>query len=152
MKKPVYKVMLATLVLGTIATTAGIPAYRHSSHGTRWLESKDSGIALKVLVEEANLGGREVEIGEIRFPEGYESRAHIHQVEILYVLQGELFHKVNDDERILTPGMVGIARAPDEVIHKSVDGAVTAIVIWPGGGELKGLSRIWDERAVTDAL
>ncbi|MDZ7645615.1 MAG: cupin domain-containing protein [Woeseiaceae bacterium] len=145
-----YKFMLTVLSLWTLAATADTAVYEHSSHGTRWLESKDSGISLKVLVEQANLGGSEVEVGEIRFPAGYESRAHVHEVEIFYVLEGKLFHKVNDDEQILTPGMIGIVRAPDEVVHKAVDGAVTAIVIWPGSGEVQGLSRVWDERALTE--
>ncbi|MFQ5982104.1 MAG: hypothetical protein ACE5KS_01890, partial [Woeseiaceae bacterium] len=54
--------------------------------------------------------------------------------------EGELEHIVEGKSNILKPGMVGIVRYPDQVVHKthSKDG-VRVLVIWPLGNEVKGL-------------
>ncbi len=63
-------------------------------------------------------------------------------VEIFYVLSGELDHIVNDESHILTPGMVGIVRTGDSVVHRVVgDEPVKALVIWAPGGEIDGSAR-----------
>lgn len=116
-------------------------AYVQASSGTRKFElNSEAGPGwIKVLVEEANLGSAGAEIIEVYFPPGYESRSHFHELEILYVIEGELEHIVDGESNILKPGMIGIVRFPDEVIHKtpSEDGA-RVLVVWPLGNELKG--------------
>jgi len=64
-----------------------------------------------MLVEKANLGGSELEIGEIVFPTGSRGGGHRHgSMEIFYILSGELDHIVNGVSHPLSKGMVGIVR------------------------------------------
>jgi len=115
--------------------------YEYASVGTRQFEwgPEDDPVRVKVLVEEANLGSPGAEVIEIYFPPAYESRSHFHELEILYVVEGELEHIVDGVSNILKPGMIGIVRYPNEVIHKALseDGA-KVLVIWPLGKEVKG--------------
>jgi quercetin dioxygenase-like cupin family protein len=115
--------------------------YEYSSVGTRQFEwgPENDPVRVKVLLEEANLGSAGAEIIEIFFPPAYESRSHFHELEILYVIEGELEHIVDGESHILKPGMIGIVRYPNEVIHKTLseDGA-RVLVIWPLGNEVKG--------------
>ncbi len=140
---------LALVLAGAItsvnpSTARAQEQYEASSRGTRLLEG-GNGFAIKMLVERSNLGGGEVEIGEITFPvgSGQSRRGHVHgTVEIFYVLSGELDHIVNDESHILTPGMVGIVRTGDSVVHRVVgDEPVKALVIWAPGGEIDGIAR-----------
>ncbi len=140
---------LALALVGAItavnpSTAPAQEQYDASSRGTRLLEG-GNGFAIKMLVERSNLGGGEVEIGEITFPvgSGQSRRSHVHgRVEIFYVLSGELDHIVNDQSHILTPGMVGIVRTGDTVVHRVVgDEPVKALVIWAPGGEIDGIAR-----------
>ncbi len=140
---------LALALAGAITAVNPSPAraqeqYEASSRGTRLLEG-GNGFAIKMLVERSNLGGGEVEIGEITFPvgSGQSRRGHVHgTVEIFYVLSGELDHIVNGESHILTPGMVGIVRTGDSVVHRVVgDEPVKALVIWAPGGEIDGIAR-----------
>ena len=57
-------------------------------------------------------------------------------------LEGELGHIIDGVPHILKPGMVGIVKAPDLVIHKSEskEGA-RALVIWPLGKEVKAIEK-----------
>lgn len=122
--------------------TAAGRKYEIASAGTRQLEwETNSGPGvIRVLLEETNLGSAGAEIIEIDFPPGYESRPHFHELEILYVVEGELEHIVAGESRILKPGMIGIVRYPDEVIHKTrAEFGARVLVIWPLGNELKGL-------------
>ena len=116
--------------------------YARASSGTRqfqWDTETGSGW-IKVLVEEANLGFAGAEVIEIFFPPGYEGVSHFHEFEILYVIEGKLGHIVNGESHVLTPGMVGIVRFPQEVIHKTLsEDGVRVLVIWPLGNEVKGL-------------
>ncbi len=116
--------------------------YARASSGTRlfqWDTETEPG-RIKVLVEEANLGFAGAEVIEIFFPPGHEGASHFHEFEILYVIEGELGHIVDGKLHVLTPGMVGIVRFPQEVVHKTLskDG-VRVLVIWPLGNEVKGL-------------
>lgn len=116
--------------------------YEHASAGTRQFQwESDAGRAwIKVLVEASNLGSEGAEVGEVFFPPGYSGKPHNHELEILYVLEGELEHIVNGESHVLTPGMVGIVRSPDDVIHKAHSAkGVRVLVIWPLGNEVKGL-------------
>ncbi len=115
--------------------------YEAASQGTRLLETAD-GVRLKMLVEQANLGGLEIEIGELFLPVSYgEGPAHPHgALEIIYVLSGELGHRVNGELHVLTPGMVGIVRTGDEVTHSvRSDEPVRGLVIWAPAGEAEAL-------------
>tara|TARA_B100000900_G_scaffold395611_1_gene394158 strand:+ start:534 stop:1028 length:495 start_codon:yes stop_codon:yes gene_type:complete len=116
--------------------------YQKQSTGTRILEWDDINEIgwIKVLIEESNLGEKGVEIAEIYFPPGYQDIAHMHQLEILYVLEGELDHIVNGVSHILTPGMLGIVKEPDLVVHRSnSENGVRVLVIWPHGKEVQVL-------------
>ncbi len=125
--------------------------YDRSTFGTRWLES-ERGTTIKILVEAANLGGSEVEIGEITFPGGPRppGQGHLHgSIEIFYVLSGEMNHVVNGESHILKPGMVGIVRPGDRVAH-GVSSAepVRALVIWAPGGEADRIAPYFEERSI----
>ncbi len=136
--------LAAAITAVNLSTAHAQEQYEASSRGTRLLEG-GNGFAIKMLVERSNLGGGEVEIGEIIFPvgSGQSRRGHVHgTVEIFYVLSGELDHIVNDESHILTPGMVGIVRTGDSVVHRVVgDEPVKALVIWAPGGEIDGIAR-----------
>lgn len=117
------------------------PDYAFGSKGTRQFEfgPEANPVQVKVLIEEANLGSPGAEIIEIDFPPGYESRSHFHELEILYVVEGELEHIVDGKTNVLKPGMVGIVKHPNEVIHKAhAEHGATVLVIWPLGNEVKG--------------
>jgi len=94
---------------------------------------------IKVLVEESTLGSKDAEVAEIFFPPGFSGTTHPHELEIIYILEGELDHIVNGESHVLKPGMVGVVREPDLVVHRtnSPDG-VRAIFVWPLGKEVAG--------------
>ena len=127
-------------------------AYEKATQGTRWLESANSELTIKILVEASNLGSAEVEIGEITFPPGppVPGEGHLHgAIEIFYILSGELYHIVNGESHVLTPGMVGIVRPGDRVKHQvNSSTPVKALVIWAPGGEVERLARFFQERPV----
>ena len=129
----------------------GGPEYERSTVGTRWLES-ENGLTIKVLVEAANLGGSEVEVGEITFLGGPRApgQGHLHEsIEIFYVLSGTMNHVVNGESHILEPGMVGIVRPGDRVAHGvSSTEPVKALVIWAPGGEVDRIARFLDQQPV----
>jgi quercetin dioxygenase-like cupin family protein len=126
-------------------------AYEIAPHGTRWLDGA-GGLAIKVLVEEANLGGAEVEVAEITFPAGARGGNHEHgSIEIFYVLSGVMEHVVNDRPYRLEPGMVGVVRPGDRVAHRVLsDEPVKALVVWAPGGEAERLSRFFQTRPVEE--
>ena len=127
-------------------------AYEKATQGTRWLESANSELTIKILVEASNLGSAEVEIGEITFPPGppVAGEGHLHgAIEIFYILSGELDHIVNGESHVLTPGMVGIVRPGDRVKHQvNSSTPVKALVIWAPGCEVERLARFFQERPV----
>ncbi|HEY6457369.1 MAG TPA: cupin domain-containing protein [Steroidobacteraceae bacterium] len=95
------------------------------------------GIDCKILLNESNLGGSELEMVEATFPAGMLSPSHTHKsVEILYVLSGTYEHEVNGKRYRLTPGMIGVVRPGDHVRHivpKSAPAKV--LVIWAPASE-----------------
>ena len=122
---------------------AAYESYEIVSGGTRqfeWDTENGPGI-IKMLIEETNLGSQGAEIAEIWFPPGFEGQSHPHELEIIYIIEGELDHIVNGESHILKPGMTGVVRARDRVVHKthSPDG-VRTLVIWPLGGEVAGFA------------
>ena len=127
---------------GSHALVAGAAAqdtddYARRSAGVRSLEL-GGGTSITVLLDATNLGGDAVEVAEITFPVGLSpSRGHTHgTTEIFYVVEGVLGHVVNGREYRIEPGMVGVVKAGDEVMHRVLgDEPVKALVIWVPGGE-----------------
>lgn len=120
---------------------AAYETYEIVSAGTRQFgfDTETAPGWIKVLIEESNLGSQGAEIAEIYFPPDYEGQPHPHELEIIYVLEGELDHIVNGESHVLAPGMVGVVRARDRVVHKSVsEGGVRTLIIWPLGKEVAG--------------
>jgi quercetin dioxygenase-like cupin family protein len=144
------RLAIAVVFLTLAAVPAAAQDYDPAGAGTRILEGR-GGFSIKMLVEQSNLGGSEVEIGEITFPVGTEGGSgHVHgSVEIFYILTGEFDHIVNGAHHVLRPGMVGIVRPGDEVVHRVLsDEPVRALVIWAPGGEAAGLERFLTERPI----
>ena len=111
--------------------------YARSSDGVRVLEL-GGGTTIEVLLDASNLGTDQLEVAEITFPVGLNPpRGHSHgAMEIFYVVEGVLGHVVNGEEHRIEPGMVGVVKPGDEVIHRVLgDEPVTALVIWVPGGE-----------------
>jgi mannose-6-phosphate isomerase-like protein (cupin superfamily) len=97
-----------------------------------------SGTSIKMLLDASNLGSAEVEVAEITFPVGLNPAAgHRHGVtEIFYIVEGVLGHVVNGVEHRLDPGMAGVVKPSDEVMHRVLsDVPVKALVVWVPGGE-----------------
>lgn len=143
--------MALVLTIGAVAVPAaaapaaaqeGPTGYDAVSTGTRTFDI--GRISVDVLVEEANLGGDEVEIVEMTFPPGGPRSGGEHRhgrVEIFYVLSGVLEHDVNGVAHRLDPGMVGIVRPGDTVAHRVLsDEPVRTLVIWAPGGEIRRFS------------
>ena len=125
-------------------------AYQPATEGTRYLESRNGQLVIKVLVEEANLGSGEVEIAEITFPAGSQGGDHRHgSIEIFYVLSGTLEHVVNGESHLVGPGQVGIVKPGDAVAHRVPgDEPVEALVIWAPGGETARIAAGFNERPI----
>ena len=154
MKGAMLTLMLSACLLAhpVLAQEDAPIVYEKATQGTRWLESANSDLTIKILVEASNLGSAEVEIGEITFPPGppVPGEGHLHgSIEIFYILSGELDHIVNGESHVLTPGMVGIVRPGDRVKHQvNSSTPVKALVIWAPGGEVERLARFFQERPV----
>jgi quercetin dioxygenase-like cupin family protein len=136
---------LAALFLFAAGLTVGafLPSQDMSLEGQVY-ESPTSGTRIRMLLEEANLGGKEVEIGEITFPPGVNSGEHLHgATEIFYVLSGELEHVVDGKSHVLKPGMLGFVRPPAKVNHIVTGKETKALVIWAPGGEAHRIVDQW---------
>jgi quercetin dioxygenase-like cupin family protein len=103
-----------------------------------------AGTKLKVLVDEKDLKGAEVEVAELTFQPNADSGDHQHgSTETFYVLEGELEHVVDGKSLKLTPGMTGSVRPPAMVRHKTGPAGARALVIWAPGGELARVTARW---------
>jgi quercetin dioxygenase-like cupin family protein len=102
-----------------------------------------SGVKWKLVIDESNLGGKELEAAEVTLPAGTATASHGHgAIEVLYVLSGTYEHEVNGKRYRLTPGMVGIVRPGDKVRHLATkDGDTKLLVIWTPAGEAKRLQQ-----------
>ncbi len=132
-------VLLATglTLLATASASAQADGYARASAGIRVL-TLGSGTSIKMLLDATNLGGGEIEVAEITFPAGMNpTGGHRHgAMEIFYIVEGVLGHVVNGEEHRLEPGMAGVVRPGDEVMHRVLsDGPVKALVLWVPGGE-----------------
>lgn len=136
----VPSVCITVAALAALATSASgqqSDAYARASAGTRVL-TLGSGASIKLLLEEANFGGSEIEVAEITFPVGANPpTGHRHgAIEIFYVVEGVLGHVVNGELHRIEPGMVGVVKPGDEVIHRVLsDVPVRTLVLWVPGGE-----------------
>jgi len=135
-------VLLAILsACGTETVDKEAYNYDVATAGTRQFEF-DTGTepgVIKVLLESRNLGSNDVEMAEIFFPPDYHGTTHPHEFEIIFVLEGQLDHIVNGVSNLLDPGMVGVVREPDLVVHRSASPeGVRVLVVWPRGGEVAG--------------
>lgn len=146
MKRKILAFALSCFLM-PLAAQAQVSGYEPGTSGTRLLQG-GNGFSIKMLVEQANLGGAEVEIGEIIFPVGSQGgTGHLHEsIEIFYILEGEFDHIVNGVHSVLQPGMVGIVRPGDTVIHRVLsDVPVKALVIWAPGGTADGIAKFMTE-------
>jgi quercetin dioxygenase-like cupin family protein len=122
---------------GGAASAVEAQDYARSGSGLGEL-TLGSGTTIKLLLDASNLGSDELEVAEITFPAGANpSGGHVHgAIEIFYVIEGVLGHVVNGELHRIEPGMVGVVRQGDEVIHRVLgDGPVKALVLWAPGGE-----------------
>ena len=151
-----YTALRIFLPVVALASATTLPAlaqdardYSISGQGTRILEGAN-GLTIKILVEETNLGGSEVEVGEITFPGKSPGGDHVHETnEIFYVLSGRMEHIVNGESAVLDPGMIGIVRKGDTVSHKILsDEPVRALVIWAPGGEADRLAQFFTVKQI----
>lgn len=129
-------VFVAAASLG--AQAADSLKYSRSAAGVR--DFMLGATAVKVLIDSATLGGREMEMAQLTFvpSPNVPPRNHVHgRVEVLYVLSGQLDHIVNGVSHLLRPGMAGIVRPGDQVAHRIPGPDTTRVlVIWAPGGEL----------------
>jgi len=113
------------------------PAYSYATNGVLDNIERDGGSKWKLLLDESNVGGKELQAAELLLPAGTESPGHTHKsVEFLYVLSGTYEHEVNGRRYRLTPGMVGIVRPGDRVRHLvPKDSDVKLLVLWAPAGD-----------------
>lgn len=144
---------LVIVALCAVSMSAGAQdsTYRRSSSGTRILEN-DAGTTIRILIENAVVPGTGVEIAEATLPVGSGAgpASHRHGVmEMIYVISGELDHVVNGEAHRLTPGMVGVVKPSDTVIHRVVGQApVKMLLIWAPGGEVERLAQRFRVRPI----
>jgi quercetin dioxygenase-like cupin family protein len=144
-RKDVLSVLITWVlsVAAAFASSAGDARAQENGGETQRYSYATKGIVelpnLKLLLDEATLGGKELEMAEITFPAGVASDKHQHRsVEIFYVLKGKFGHEVNGELYWLTPGMVGVVRPGDTVRHMAPkDADVKVLAIWTPAGEAK---------------
>jgi quercetin dioxygenase-like cupin family protein len=119
------------------ADEAAPRTYSYATNGVRDNIQRGGPGKWKLLLDESNVGGKELEAGELLLAAGTESPSHTHaSVEFLYVLSGTYEHEVNGKRYRLTPGMVGVVRPGDHVRHivpKESD--VKLLVLWAPAGD-----------------
>lgn len=149
MRPAIYVALMLAAVSDGVAQDSA--PYSRSSSGTRILESA-SGAQLRILVEGPVLGAKDVEIAEATLPAGLGAGPATHRhgsTEIIYVISGELDHVVNGEAHRLTPGMIGIVKPADTVIHRVVGQApVKVLLIWAPGGEVERLAQTFKQRPI----
>ncbi len=118
------------------------PTYSYATNGV--LDNIGTGgVKWKIVIDESNLGGKEMEAAEVTLPAGTSTPSHAHgALEILYVLSGTYEHEVNGKRYLLKPGMVGIVRPGDKVRHIATkDGDTKLLVLWTPAGEARRLQQ-----------
>ena len=112
---------LALLLLVAPLASGDEPAtYTYATNGIKDHIAGGAGSEWKLLLNESNLGGKELEMVEVTLAPGTTVGSHTHgSLEVIYVLSGTYDHEVNGKLYELTPGMVGIVR-PGENNFKQV--------------------------------
>src|SRR5262249_39184017 len=122
---------------GAQTSAAATRTYSYATNGVRDNIQRGGPGKWKLLLDESNVGGKELEAAELLLPAGTESPSHTHaSVEFLYVLSGIYEHEVNGKRYRLMPGMVGIVRPGDHVRHivpKESDAKL--LVLWAPAGD-----------------
>ena len=140
-----YGVLLPVLLAAAAGLAADGPDAAAKAQSTAYTYATAGAIDIHagknlwhILLDEANLGGREMEMAEISLPGGTTVPSHTHKsLEVIYVLSGTYGHEVNGHYYLLKPGMVGIVRPGDHVRHIVPQGAeARLLIIWTPGGEL----------------
>jgi quercetin dioxygenase-like cupin family protein len=134
---PLVSCAVTGVAIGGEATTRS--NYVYATNGVKDHIVGRSGSEWKVLLDESNLGGKELEMVELTLQPGTVVGSHMHgAVEIIYVLSGTYEYEVNGKLYRLTPGMVGLVRPGDHVRHRvPKSGAAKLLVIWTPGGEVQ---------------
>jgi N-acyl-D-amino-acid deacylase len=102
------------------------------------------GTEMRVLADQTDVRGTEVEIVELKFPANSDSGDHRHAVtETFYVLEGEMDQVINGTPVKLTPGLSATIRSTDQVRHKSGPNGARVLVIWAPGGEIARVTARW---------
>jgi quercetin dioxygenase-like cupin family protein len=119
------------------ASGAEPAGYSYATNGITDHIAGGLGSEWKLLLNESNLGGKELEMVEVTLAPGTVVASHTHgAVEVIYVLSGTYDHEVNGKRYELTPGMVGIVRPGDHVRHLvPKSGPAKLLIIWAPGGE-----------------
>lgn len=145
-----WLILLAAVLAAPIGAQDTV-SYKRASSGTRVLEN-DAGTVIKVLVERSVLGDSGIEIAEATLPAGAGAGPASHRhgsAEMIYVISGELDHVVNGTTHRLSPGMVGIVKPSDTVIHRVVGQLpVKLLLIWAPAGEVERLAQRFRQRPV----
>jgi quercetin dioxygenase-like cupin family protein len=127
--------------------TVGAATFGHQPASTDRVYQSPAGTKLRVLIDERDLKGTEVEVAELTFRPNADSDDHQHgATETFYVLEGELEHVVNGNSMKLTPGMAGTVRPPATVRHKTGPAGAKALVIWAPGGEIARVTARWQAK------
>jgi quercetin dioxygenase-like cupin family protein len=133
---------LLSAALAAPLCLAADPSYSYATNGVLENIEGRKDVKWKVLLDESNLGGKELEAVEAVFPAGMTVGSHPHKsVEIIYVLSGIYEHEVNGKLYRLKPGMVGIVRPGDMVRHlvPKDGGEAKVLILWAPAGEAAGV-------------
>ena len=154
MRTRIFGRWLLALVLAVIAPFAAgakpagsaPDASQHYTYATNGITDHiggGSGAEWKLLLNESNLGGKELQMVEVTLAPGTTVRSHTHAaLEVIYVLSGTYQHEVNGKLYSLTPGMVGIVRPGDHVRHLvPKSGPAKLLIIWVPAGEAERVLR-----------
>lgn len=99
---------------------------------------------LRMLLDDTQLGGPEVSVGERSYPANYSSAEHGHQsIEIIYVLSGEFQHEVNGQTHVLTTGMLGFVKPGDKVRHRTGTVPARTLMVWVPGADGTERAKSW---------
>ena len=106
------------------------------------------GTEMRVLADETDVRGNEVEIVELTFPANSDSGDHRHAVtETFYVLEGEMEQVINGTPVKLARGMSATIRSTDQVRHKSGPNGARVLVVWAPGGEIARVTARWKPKS-----
>jgi quercetin dioxygenase-like cupin family protein len=132
--------------MGADSATTGPDTSQHYAYATNGITDHiggGSGAEWKLLLNESNLGGKELQMVEVTLAPGTTVASHTHgALEVVYVLSGTYEHEVNGKRYSLTPGMVGIVRPGDHVRHLvPKSGPAKLLIIWVPAGEAERVLR-----------